>query len=66
MNAGEVRENQGIFQKAVDASNGTTQDARTREITGQVSDRLADELVKGINGLGLPARRARGIGCGGS
>ena len=58
VNMAEVQENQGIFQKAINAAESTTQDEQTREIARDVSNRLADELVVRITELGLPAQRA--------
>ena len=58
VNMAEVQENQGIFQKAINAAESTTQDEQTREIAQDVWNRLADELVVRITGLGLPAQRA--------
>ena len=54
----DVTENQAIFHKAIDAVQGTTRGQRAQEIAEGVADRMADELVKRIDDLGLPARRA--------
>jgi uncharacterized protein DUF4410 len=58
VNVDEVKGNQGLFQRVYDATQSTTQDQRATEIGQQVADSLADELVKQINDLGLPAQRA--------
>jgi hypothetical protein len=58
VNASEVTENQGIFQQAINATDSTTQGERANAIAEQVSNRLADQLVTGINGLGMAATRA--------
>ena len=57
-NLNEVTANQGLFQKAIDAAESTSQDAQSADIAHQVADRLADEMVQRINSLGLPAQRA--------
>ncbi|MBI1813937.1 MAG: DUF4410 domain-containing protein [Deltaproteobacteria bacterium] len=58
VNLNEVSANQGLFQKAYDAAESTNKTEQNEEIAQQVSDRLADELVKQITELGLPAHRA--------
>ncbi len=58
VNLEEVTQNQALFQKVVDAAESTTRDQRTAEIAQQVAERMADELVRQINELRLPAQRA--------
>ncbi|HLK12117.1 MAG TPA: DUF4410 domain-containing protein [Candidatus Binatia bacterium] len=58
VNLNEVVENQAIFQKVIDASQGTTQTERSEQIAHAVADRMADELVARITDMGLPAQRA--------
>ena len=55
VNVNEVTTNQGLFQKVVDAAESTSNDQRATEMAHEVADTLADELVKRINALGLPA-----------
>jgi hypothetical protein len=58
VNLKEVTDNQGLFGKAVDAVEHTTQDAKTEQLAVEVGDDFANELVKQINDLGLSAQRA--------
>jgi hypothetical protein len=57
VNASEVTENQGFFQKAIDSAEGETSDEKTAQIARDVSESLADALVQQINSLGITARR---------
>jgi len=54
----EVSTNQGVLARVRAAASGTSQEEKELEIGQQVSDSLAEALVKGIQGLGLPAERA--------
>jgi hypothetical protein len=56
----EVSANQGVLARVRAAASGTSQEQEELEIGRQVSNSLAEELVKGIQGLGLPAERASG------
>ncbi len=58
VNLNEVTATQGLFGKAVNAVENTTQDAKTQQLAAEVAEDFADELVKQINDLGLPAQRA--------
>jgi len=58
VNTAEVSTNQGVLARVRAAASGTSQEEKESEIGRQVSDSLAEELVKGIQKLGLPAERA--------
>ena len=58
VNMNEVSTTQGLYGKAVDAMEQESTSQETKQLAQDVSDSMADELVKQINGLGLPARRA--------
>lgn len=58
VNTDEVSTNQGVLARVRAAASGTSQEEKELEIGRQVSDSLAEELVKGIQKLGLPAERA--------
>lgn len=58
VNMQEVTANQGLFGKAVNAVDSTTNTEDKLELAHEVADGIADELVKQINSLGLPAQRA--------
>jgi hypothetical protein len=58
VNLKEVTDNQGLFGKAVNAVEDTTQNAKTEQLAVDVAKDFADELVKQINDLGLAAQPA--------
>jgi len=58
VNMNDVTQNQGLFQKAIDATESTTASERDAETAAEVADAFADELVTKIIALGLPAQRA--------
>jgi hypothetical protein len=57
VNPAQVTENQGILQRVVDNMGSTTTSERDQEIGQDAASALADEMVKKINALGLPAQR---------
>ena len=56
----QVKENQGLFQPTINEIEGTTTLAHEGEIAEEVQTVAADELVIGLQNLGLPARRVSG------
>ena len=58
VNLNEVSTTQGLYGRAVDAIDQESTSQEAQHLAQEVSDALADELVKQINGMGLPARRA--------
>ncbi len=58
VNLSEVTTTQGLYGRAVDAIEQENTTQETSQLAQDVSDSLADELVKQINTMGLPARRA--------
>jgi len=58
VNMNEVTQNQGLFQKAIDATESATTSERDADTAAEVADAFADELVTKIIALGLPAQRA--------
>jgi Domain of unknown function (DUF4410) len=60
VNMNEVTDTQGLYGRALDAVDQETTSQATAQLAQEVSSSLADELVKQINGLGLPAQRATG------
>ncbi|MGH7250634.1 MAG: DUF4410 domain-containing protein [Nitrospiraceae bacterium] len=56
----EVTENQSIIHEFMEShsDSGMTPEQRLREIGREATEAMADELVRGISELGLPARRA--------
>ena len=54
----EVIENQSIIHEFVESQGGMTPEQRLREIGREAADAMAEELVRGVSELGLPARRA--------
>lgn len=58
VNMNDVKDSQGLYGKAVDAVEQESQGQATQQLAQEVSDGMADELVKQINALGLPAQRA--------
>jgi hypothetical protein len=58
VNLSEVTATEGLYGEAVDAVESTTQSEAAATIAQDVSSGYADELVKQINDLGLPAQRA--------
>jgi len=58
VNMSEVTATQGIYGRAVDAVEQETTNEATQQLAQEVSNSLADELVKQINSMGLPAQRA--------
>ena len=58
VNLQEVTDTQGLYGKAVDAVEQESASEATKQLAQEVSNTFADELVKQINALGLPARRA--------
>lgn len=57
--AQQVQEDQGFFQSMLNSTEVSTQSEREQEIGRQVANRLSEDLVAGIQSLGLPAERAR-------
>jgi hypothetical protein len=53
----QVHENRGFLQGTINDFEGTTRLAHEGEIAGEVRTVAAEELVKGIQNLGLPAQR---------
>ena len=60
VNADEVTENQGFFSKVDYNLSSTPMDERKRQTAQEAADRLANDLVTGIRGLGVPAELATG------
>jgi len=58
VNLQEVTANQGLYGKAVDAVEQESASEKTKQLAQEVSESFADELVKQINAMGIPARRA--------
>jgi hypothetical protein len=58
VNLNEVTETQGLYGRAIDAIERETMTQETKQLAQDVSNSLADELVKQINSMGLPAQRA--------
>lgn len=54
----EVIENQSSIHEFMESQSGMTTEQRLREIGREAADAMAEELVRGISELGLPARRA--------
>lgn len=59
VNLNEVTTTQGLYGKAVDAVEQESTSQAAAQLGQEVSNSLADELVKQIIALGLPAQRAR-------
>jgi uncharacterized protein DUF4410 len=53
----QVTENQSVFQGAINEFQGKTTDQNEGEIAEEVQTVAADELVEGIQNLGLPAKK---------
>ena len=58
VNLNQVTTTQGLYGKAVDAIDQESTTQAAQQLAQEVSDALADELVKQINSMGLPARLA--------
>lgn len=56
--ANEVKENQSVFQGAINTVEGVTSAENEQHIADEVRAIAAEELVAGIRNLGLPAERA--------
>ena len=54
----EVIENQSIIHEFMESQGDMTPEQRLREIGREAAEAMAEELVRGISELGLPARRA--------
>jgi hypothetical protein len=54
----DVKRNQSIIARVVDSASTTTERERKLDVAHQVVARMAEDLVAGINDLGLPAQRA--------
>ncbi|OLB54786.1 MAG: hypothetical protein AUI03_08900 [Nitrospirae bacterium 13_2_20CM_2_62_8] len=54
----EVIENQSIIHEFMESHGDMTPEQRLREIGREAAEAMAEELVRGISELGLPARRA--------
>jgi hypothetical protein len=54
----DVTENQGFFAAVRNSLSDTTENERDLEIARGVQNRMSEELIAGIRGLGLPAQRA--------
>lgn len=58
VNLNQVTTTQGLYGRAVDAIDQESTTQQAQQLAQEVSDALADELVKQINSMGLPARLA--------
>jgi hypothetical protein len=58
VNLAEVTQNYGLFQKAIDAVDSTTQTEAITEIAHEAANRLTADLATEISKLGLPAQPA--------
>jgi hypothetical protein len=56
--AADVSENQGFFVGIRNSLSNTTENERELTIAREVQNRMSDDLVAGIQELGLPAQRA--------
>jgi hypothetical protein len=54
----DVKRNQSIIAKAVDSASPTTERERKLDVGHQVVARMTEDLVAGINDLGLPTQHA--------
>ena len=60
VSADQVTPNQGFFAQTAAALGSTPMDDQKRQVAAEAANRFANDLVTGINGLGLPARLATG------
>jgi hypothetical protein len=54
----DVRENQGLFATVGNSLSDTTKNDRELAIAQKVQNRMVEDLIAAIRGLGLPAQRA--------
>ena len=57
VNSAQVTQNQGIFQQVINNMQDSSAAQNDQEIGQDAANALADEMVKGIQALGLPAQR---------